>query len=101
MSSVDSRSESNHATSPKPITAQKLWTKTKREAESSEAGPPNDQTRTMKIELLIKTSNKNNTCSTSVGSGSLGRWFYNWDSHWNPKSVATFPSLKAHASYVH
>jgi len=87
MSSVDSRSESNHATSPKPITAQKPWNKTRREAESSEASPPNDQTRTMKIELLIKTSNNNNTCSTSVESGSLGKWFYNWDSHWNPNQL--------------
>jgi len=48
-----------------------------REAESCEAGPPNDQTRTMKIEPLIKTSNKDNTHSTPVGSGSLGKWFYN------------------------
>src|SRR5258708_34907345 len=41
--------ESTHTTSPKPNTAQKPWNKTMREAESCEAGPPNDQTRTMKI----------------------------------------------------
>src|SRR5258706_10949272 len=69
--------ESTCTTSPKPNTAQKPWNKTMVEAESYEAGPPNDQTRTMKIELLIKTSNKNYTHSTSVGSDSLGRWFYN------------------------
>ena len=57
------------------------------EAESYEAGPLNDQTRTVKIEFLIKTSNKNYTHSTSVRSDSLGRWFYNWDSHWSPNPV--------------
>ena len=57
------------------------------EAESYEAGPLNDQTRTVKIEFLIKTSNKNYTRSTSVGSDSLGRWFYNWDSHWSPTQL--------------
>src|SRR5258708_35350477 len=71
------RRESTHTTSPKPNTAQKPWNKTMVEAESYEASPPNDQTRTMKIELLIQTSNKNYNCSTSVGSDSLGRWFYN------------------------
>src|SRR5260221_12488314 len=57
------------------------------EAELYEAGPPNDQTRTVKIELLIKTSNKDYTCSTSAGSDSLGRWCYNWDSHWSPNQL--------------
>src|SRR5258705_2117178 len=37
-------SESTCTTSPKPNTAQKLQNKTMREAESCEAGPPNDQT---------------------------------------------------------
>ena len=58
------------------------------EAESYEASPPNDQTRTVKIELLIKTSNFDNTHSTSVGSGSLGRWF--WNHHWNHKNKWDF-----------
>ena len=80
-------SESTHTTSPKPNTAQKLWNKTMVEAELYEASPPNDQTRTVTIELPIKTSNKNYTHSTSVGSDSLGRWFYNWDSHWSPNQL--------------
>src|SRR5258708_16062214 len=80
-------SESTHTTSPKPNTAQKPRNKTMEEAESYEASPLNDQTRTVKIEFLIKTSNKNYTHSTSVGSDSLGRWFYNWDSHWSPNQL--------------
>ena len=44
-------SESTCTTSPKPNTAQKPWNKTTREAESCVAGPPNDQTRTMKTDF--------------------------------------------------
>src|SRR5258708_1441167 len=47
-----------HTTNPNPTTGQKPWSRTKREAESCEAGPPNDQTRTVKIELLIKTKKR-------------------------------------------
>ncbi len=48
-------SVNNHATNPKPTTAQKPWSRTKIEAESYEANPPNDQTKTRMKKLLIKT----------------------------------------------
>ena len=38
-----------------PPQLKKPWSRTKREAESCEVGPPNDQTRTMMMGLLIKT----------------------------------------------
>ena len=51
-------SESTHATNPKPTTAQKPWSRTKIEAELCVSGPPNDQTRTVMMKLLIKLFKK-------------------------------------------